>query len=154
MEVRNDKSGAVSAVLGAASLKWGEAAKGGFQILPDVLLRNQAVLGLNAVEMVTLINLTMHWWYQDQHPYPRSTTIAQRMGVDVRTIQRALARLAELGLIERMKVTDQAGESSQINLSGLVAKLDKIVRDDPSYQFRTQSVSPTERSGDHTQSGN
>lgn len=135
------------AAFGAAARKWGEAARGGFQLLPDVLLKSQAVLGLSAAEMVVLINLTMHWWYPDQHPYPRSTTIAQRMGVDVRTVQRALARLAELDLIERVKVADGAADSAQINLSGLVSKLDKLVRDDPTYQFRTKGVPVTDPSG-------
>lgn len=151
MELEDDQAVAGGAVLGAAARKWGEAARGGFQILPDVLVKNQAALGLNAVELVVLINLTMHWWYPDQHPYPRSTTIAQRMGVDVRTIQRALAHLGELGLIERIKVTETSGDSAQISLSGLVAKLDKLVRDDPSYQFRTQRTASPDPSGDRAQ---
>jgi hypothetical protein len=61
-----------------------------FQIVPDLLLKNQKTLGLNATEMVVLLNVLMHWWHRDQKPFPRSTTIAKRMGITVRTVQRAL----------------------------------------------------------------
>jgi hypothetical protein len=45
-----------------AADKWQEAAKAGFQLLPDLLLRHQADLGLTATDLVVLINLTMHWF--------------------------------------------------------------------------------------------
>ncbi len=34
--------------LSPAMKKWGEAARGGFQLVPDLLLKNQSELGLNA----------------------------------------------------------------------------------------------------------
>ena len=43
----------------------------------------------------------MHWWYRDQMPFPRPTTIARRMGVTVRTVQRALLGLQALGLLTK-----------------------------------------------------
>jgi hypothetical protein len=120
----------------AVVAKWGQAANAGFQLLPDVLLKNQSVLGLTAIELVVLINLTMHWWYPTQKPFPRSTTIAERMGVDVRSIQRALSRLSQLGLIERKKVKTEAGESTVIDLDGLVKQLRKLAVRDPAYRPR------------------
>src|SRR4051794_11793815 len=93
----------------AVTAKWGEAADAGFQLLPDVLLKNQSLLGLTATELVVLINITMHWWYPAQKPFPRSTTIAQRMGVDARTVQRAIGRLTELGLIRRTRMQTATG---------------------------------------------
>ena len=71
--MRND----VSVAAGAAIAKWGESARAGFQILPDVLFKNQDGLGLSAVDLVVLTNLTLHWWYSDRKPFPRSTTIAR-----------------------------------------------------------------------------
>lgn len=121
----------------AVVAKWGNAANAGFQLVPDVLLKNQSNLGLTALELVVLINLTMHWWYPDQRPFPRSTTIAERMGVDVRTVQRALRRLAGLGLIQRVTIQTENGEGSVIDLDGLVNKLRKLAVRDPAYRPRS-----------------
>jgi len=117
----------------AVTAKWAEAADAGFQVLPDVLLKNQSDLGIAATELVVLINLTMHWWYPTQKPFPRSTTIARRMGVDVRTVQRSLNRLTALGLIQRIKVKTETGDSIVIDLGGLVSKLRKLAVRDAAY---------------------
>jgi Helix-turn-helix domain len=130
----------------AVVAKWGKAADAGFQLVPDVLLKNQSNLGLTAIELVVLLNLTMHWWYPAQKPFPRSTTIAERMGVDVRTVQRALKQLAELGLIQRVAVQTEAGEGTVIDLDGLVNQLRKRAVQDPAYRRRsvpTTNVSPS-----------
>ena len=81
--------------------KWGLAGRAGFQILPDVLLKNQVALGLDNTDVVVLINLTMHWWYEDIKPFPRTTTIAKRMGCGVRTVQRSFLKMQNLGLIRK-----------------------------------------------------
>ena len=56
--------------------KWGEAGKGGFQLLPDILFKKQVELGLSPTDMLVLMNLTMHWWYAHQRPFPPTSTIA------------------------------------------------------------------------------
>jgi hypothetical protein len=129
LSVPSNRSSAVAA-------KWHEAADAGFQLLPDVLIKNQSTLELSSTELVVLINLTMHWWYAAQKPFPRSGTIAARMGVEVRTVQRAITHLSELGLIKRIKVQTEDGESSVIDLDGLVSQLCKLAVTDPSYLHR------------------
>ena len=52
----------------------------------------------------------MHCWYLEQKPFPRSKTIAQRMNIDVRNVQRAISRLSELGLFERIEPKTEAGK--------------------------------------------
>ncbi|WP_434056202.1 helix-turn-helix domain-containing protein [Roseibium sp.] len=84
-----------------ATTKWKEAGEAGFQVLPDLLLKKQSELGLSATDLVVLINVTMHWWYREQRPFPRTTTIASRMGVDNRTVQRSMKKLTQLGLMKR-----------------------------------------------------
>ncbi|MBF0168020.1 MAG: helix-turn-helix domain-containing protein [Alphaproteobacteria bacterium] len=117
--------------------KWHEAAEAGFQIVPDVLLKNQAELGLSATDLVVLLNLTMHWWYKEQRPFPRSTTIARRMGVDVRTIQRSLVKLRERRLINQVVEQTPGGEERQVcDLSGLQQQLSEIAKTDPTYLSR------------------
>ena len=78
--------------------------------MPDLLLRHQADLELTATDLVVLINLTLHWWYPDQRPFPRSSTIAKRMGIDRRSVQRSLAKLNEKRLVE--KVTETLSDST------------------------------------------
>jgi DNA-binding MarR family transcriptional regulator len=117
-----------------ASDKWGDAASIGFQLVPDVLLKNQAKLELTATDMLVLLNVLMHWWYADKRPFPRSTTIAARMDVQPRTVQRSLARLHELGLIQR--VTEELdGETRQVcDPSGLRQKLIELAKADPAFR--------------------
>ena len=52
--------------------------------------------------MLVLTNLLAHWWDPVRAVYPRSTTIAQRMGVTKRTVQRSTQKMIRAGLIERL----------------------------------------------------
>lgn len=130
--------------------KWGLAAKAGFQAIPDVLLKNQAALELDNTDLVVLINLTMHWWYEDTLPFPRTATIAKRMGCGVRTVQRSFSKMQKLGLVEKKKGTKvfhvkSAGtdseeiidfEASYYDPSGLVDKLQELAKKDKDFMVR------------------
>lgn len=110
--------------------KWGEAAKAGFQTIPDVLLKQQSRLGLTPTEMIALLNLG--WRHPGERLFPRSATIAGRMGVVVRTVQRALATLRRLGLLAKVKETSPEGVDRRVyGLSGLVERLEELTEDDP-----------------------
>jgi hypothetical protein len=114
--------------------KWGEAASKGFQLVPDLLLKNQAKLELTPTDVVVLLNVLMHWWYADQRPFPRSTSIAARMEVQPRTVQRSLARLDELGLVKRVTEVSSDGEERQVcDPSGLKARLIEFAKTDPAF---------------------
>lgn len=88
--------------------KWqGAVTEGsGFVAVPLALLRLQSRYDLTPTELLVLVNLLAHWWEPDRPVYPRSTTIAKRMGVDTRTIQRATNKLERKGLLERGKLDD------------------------------------------------
>lgn len=121
-----------------AAAKWGPAGMAGFQIVPDLLLKHQMGLGLSATELLVLLNVTMHWWYPEQRPFPRSSVIAKRMGVETRTVQRAMERLRGLGLMEKVTETTESGEEREVcDLSGLVRALAKLAEADPDYLHRT-----------------
>lgn len=81
--------------------KWGDVALGGFQAVPDLLLRRQRELCLTSTDLVVLLNVLMHWWYADSPPFPRPTAIANRMGLNVRSVQRSVKDLEAMGLIRR-----------------------------------------------------
>ena len=56
--------------------RWGRALDGGFQVIPNVLIRAQAHLGLDAIDLVVLLNMNMHWWKKGDFRFPRATIIA------------------------------------------------------------------------------
>jgi hypothetical protein len=130
--------------------KWGEALDGGFQLLPDLLLRSQWALQLTTIDLVVLLHLTMAWWEKDRPPFPRTTTIARRMGTSDRTVQRSLERLRKGKLINRIVVTDSNGTSRLgFDLSPLAARLQEIARADPLSERRRALRSG--EAGVHTQ---
>jgi hypothetical protein len=105
--------------------KWGRALEGGFQLIPNVLIRAQKRLGLDAVDVVVLLNLNLHWWGATNLPFPRPAMIANRMGVSKRTVERRLHRLAKNGFIQRLPPVNAGGgiKVRPYRLSGLVEKL-------------------------------
>lgn len=115
--------------------KWGEAALAGFQAVPDLLLRRQHELRLNTTDLVVLLNILMHWWYADSPPFPRPTSIAQRMGLSVRSVQRSVKDLEAMGFIRRSH--DWRG-NAVLDPSGLVARLGEIAQTDVHFLARRE----------------
>jgi DNA-binding MarR family transcriptional regulator len=112
------------AVVERSRKKWGTAADAGFQILPDVLFRCQRFLELDAIDLVILSNIMLHWWYQDDLPHPRPSVIAKRMNLSTRTIERHIEGMEKKGLITRLPSRMKRGKSVRpFDLGGLVQKL-------------------------------
>lgn len=109
--------------------KWGDAIADGFVVLPSALLRYQNKLGIDASELVVLANLLMSWWAPGDMPFPRTATIANRMDVTPRTVQRLLKQLEEKGYVravrERSRRPDQPVRT-KYDLSGIVAELKRL----------------------------
>jgi len=119
------------------SEKWGEVARAGFQPVPDTLLVKQQALGLDATDIVVLLNLTSFWWYRDAPPFARTNVIAKRMGVTPRTVQRSMKKLEEKGYIRRDEYDDGAGNVlPAIYLNGLVDKLASLAKSDAALSVR------------------
>ncbi|MDE0001159.1 MAG: helix-turn-helix domain-containing protein [Rhodospirillaceae bacterium] len=116
--------------------KYRDAAVAGFQAVPNVLLKHQDSLGLSTTDLVVLLNVLMHWWYPEQKPFPRSTTIAKRMGLSQRAVQRALQQLQERELLVRERSEDG---SACLNPEPLVAKLEQFARDDVDFIARQRA---------------
>lgn len=113
-----------------AAAKWGQALDAGFQIIPNVLIRGQAKLGLDAIDIVVLLNFNMHWWKPDDLPFPPSRVIARRMGVSTRTVERRLETLEERGFLERLPPEKTPGQlvHRRVDLKGLVVQLQLFAR--------------------------
>ena len=132
-----DGAQGAAAELTAPMKKWGVALDGGFQILPDLLLRCQRELDLTTNDVVVLLNLTMAWWERDRLPFPRTATIARRMDTSERTVQRSIDRLRKLRLLYKTTRRDAAGETRPaFDLSPLAAKLQEIAQTDPLSERR------------------
>jgi predicted transcriptional regulator len=107
-----------------ARKKWGHSLNAGFQIIPDVLFRCQKILGLEAADVVILLNITTHWWEYDDLPYPRPSIIAKRMNLSTRTVERRISELQEKGFLIRLSSQRKKGKTIRpYDLSGLVEKL-------------------------------
>ena len=87
---------------------WGDAISegSGFVAIPMSLLRLQSELGISPTDFGVLVNLLAHRWKAGDVVFPRTTTIAKRMGVTSRTVQRSTQRLAKQGYISKVKTTN------------------------------------------------
>jgi DNA-binding MarR family transcriptional regulator len=93
--------------------KWGTALEAGFQVVPNVLIRAQRNLGLDPIDVVVLLNLLAHWWEREDRPYISPSSIARRMDVTTRTVERHLKRLEEKGFLRRCR-PQRSGEGIYI----------------------------------------
>lgn len=98
------------------------SAETGFTAVPDILIRSQAQLKLSPTEMMVLLNILLHWWQEDEWPYPRISTIGERMGTSRRTVERAIRSLQEKGLVvhRRSELAGNGPAARRFDLSGLI----------------------------------
>jgi predicted transcriptional regulator len=109
--------------------KFGAAVmKHGYTMLPNLLIQAQGKLEVGHAEFNILVQLISHWWEADKNPHPAKETIARRMGISGRQVQRYLTRLERAGLIERIErfAGHKAQLSNAYSLNGLVHKLAEI----------------------------
>ncbi len=128
------ESNAQSAPESEPDAKWGDAVKAGYQIFPDVLLRWQHLLKLSPTDIVVIANLNQAWWYEDRLPYLQPQTIAKRMGVSERSVQRCLSRLRKRGLLRQVRERQNDGTVRYYHdLSSLRTQLERLARRDIRY---------------------
>ena len=111
--------------------KWGDALIAGFQVMPDALIRGQHLLKLNATDMVVIANLNQAWWFEQNMPFLQPNTIAKRMGVSERSVQRSLSRLRKLGYLDQVRQRLNDGTVRYYHdLSGFRAHVAELARRD------------------------
>lgn len=101
--IQNDSNATTQPAPGESRIydRYGDVSVAGFQPLPDVLLFHQAELGLKSDDLNVLLNILAHWYFPGSMPYLQTITIAKRMGVSARTVQRSIARLRQQGFLGR-----------------------------------------------------
>jgi DNA-binding transcriptional ArsR family regulator len=100
----------------------------GYLVIPRAMLMHQGDLDLTSDEMVVGLNLLASWWKEDDLPYPAVSTLAHRMGVSVRTVQRHLSALEAKGFIKRIRNIGGNGRAADLKVTryapaGLVTKV-------------------------------
>jgi DNA-binding transcriptional ArsR family regulator len=127
------------AAIGFAKQRWGLAAEAGYQVIPDVLIRAHQKLGLDALDVMIILNISMHWWAANDLPYPRVSVIAQRLDISPRTVQRRLDQLQERGMVERLAPERKGGRTiRRFRLAGLVQGLEGLAAENLATRKRTK----------------
>jgi DNA-binding transcriptional regulator YhcF (GntR family) len=106
--------------------RWGkEVIEGiGFTAIPSIILERQEALGLEPVDLNLILQLIFHWRERDRLPYPSKATLARRLGVSARTVQRRIAALEAAGFVDRRERKNRHGgnDSNEYSLEGLIEK--------------------------------
>jgi DNA-binding MarR family transcriptional regulator len=108
---------------GRVSARLGVVAAAGYQPLPDVLLFHQSELGLTSEELNVTLHILAHWYAPDRLPFPSAKTIARRMGVGERTIERYLTSLRKKGFLVKYRHPKGARRRKGHDLSPLIERL-------------------------------
>lgn len=106
--------------------RWGkEVLEGiGFTAIPSIILERQEALGLEPVDMNLILQLVFHWRERERLPFPSKATLAKRLGVTARTVQRRMAALEAAGFVNRRERKNRHGgnDSNEYSLEGLIEK--------------------------------
>lgn len=105
--------------------RWGkDLTAAGWTAIPNVLFEYSQELGLKSHHIVIILHLAGYWWRKGNDPFPSKATLARKIGVDSRTVQRAIAELERKGYIERNKRFASSGGnlSNSYSFDGLIKK--------------------------------
>lgn len=117
----------------------------GYCIVPAVLFRAQARLGLSGMQLVLILQLHEYWWKSDQLPFPKKETLAKRMGISEKQVQRLTKQLEVAGYIKRIVRKNYRGQTSNgIDFTGLVKKLKELA---PEFMQAKHAARKVERRG-------
>ncbi len=130
--------------------KWGKAVMDlGFSIVPSLLLRAQARLELNPTQLAVLLHLADYWWDVERKPYPSKQRLADRLKLGPRQVQRYIAELEAVGLVQRIerRAPHKGKISNEYDLTGLVKKLADLA---PEFRKVEDEVKTSRRAVERT----
>jgi len=108
---------------GRVTARFGIVAAAGFQPLPDVLLFHQSELRLSSEELNVVLHILAHWYAPERLPFPSAKTIARRMGVGERTVERYLTSLRRKGYLVKYRHPKGMRRRKGHDLSPLIERL-------------------------------
>jgi DNA-binding transcriptional regulator YhcF (GntR family) len=88
-------------------------------------------LGLDPLDVNILLQLADHWWERDNLPFPSKKTLADRIGVKSRTIQRHIARMESAGFVKRIERHHRNGgnKSNRYSFDGLIKEAEPFAQE-------------------------
>lgn len=99
--------------------KWGAAnIQAGWTCIPNILIRRQRTLGLDALDLNILLHLLSYWWESENLPHPSKETLAKAINVSSSTIQRRIRAMEAGGILKRVE-RRRAADRSETNLYDL-----------------------------------
>jgi DNA-binding MarR family transcriptional regulator len=113
---------------GRVTERLGVVAAAGYQPLPDVLLFHQKELGLSSEELNVTLHILAHWYAPERLPFPSAKTIARRMGVADRTVERYLTSLRKKGYLVKYRHPKGARRRKGHDLSPLIERLKPLAQ--------------------------
>ncbi|WP_036114657.1 MULTISPECIES: helix-turn-helix domain-containing protein [Luteibacter] len=130
----------------SAEAKWGKAVmRRGFVIVPSILLRAQGRLGLSGTQLAILLQLIDWWMDAKKHPWSSKETLAVRIGISERQLQRQVAQLEKAKLVQRVeKITNHGKRPNGYDLSGLVSRLKALA---PEFKAAAKASTDVEKKG-------
>lgn len=103
----------------------------GYTGVPNIMVRAQSRLGLNAAQFTILIQLLSYYMDPWRPPFPTKRQLRDRTGLSDATLKKHMKALENAGFIQREQQVTGAGDfgSNIYHLDGLIAKLHKLVPD-------------------------
>ena len=110
--------------------KWGKKnLEMGWTAIPTALCLLQSELKLSSIQFNVLLNIILHWWGNDW-PHPSHKSIAHRIGVSPKTVQRAILSIEEMGLIKKQRTSRENRKYNGRNvydLTPLILQLETLI---------------------------
>jgi hypothetical protein len=102
----------------------------GVTAVPRVLLTGLAKLKIKPIHAVILLQLIACWGNSGPHPFPSRGRLRQWIGCDKRTLDRAIAHLVKLGLVQKKRRHRRSRRqtTNEYDLGGLVDRLKPLAR--------------------------
>ena len=113
---------------GRIRARFGIIADAGYQPLPNLLLLHQKDLGLSSQDLNVLAHIMMHRHNTAVLPFPHTQTIAKRMNVEPRTVQRIVRGLVTRGFVLRVK-RRRHDEPDSYDIQPLLKKLERYAKE-------------------------
>ena len=127
---------------------WGkQILRHGYTGIPSILIRSQARLGLNALQMNILIQLLDYLIDPGRMPFPTKKDLAKRIGVTDKTIQLNMRKLENAKFLIRETRKTAAGDwnSNIYHLDGLIEKVRML---EPEFQqAREEKMKASKKAG-------
>lgn len=120
----------------------------GYTAVPNIMVRAQSRLGLNAAQFNILVQLLSYYMDPARPPFPTKRELQERTKLSDATLKKHLKALEQAGFIRREQQVTRCGDfgSNIYHLDGLIEKLKKLVPDfDKEREEREESRRKSEK---------